>query len=371
MSSEFIIVYLFVYLFIGVIGVLSGLILQFNTEKRIKSSSAKSDLENLTVLIPFRNECDPLPRLIRSFRESSKLPKKIIFVNDHSDDGSSQILKETVGELPVSVIDLPVGITGKKEAIRFGLQQVQTEYVLSMDADIRFRNDYFEILEEIKWSDLNVLPVFMTSSRGFKLLFQLDHLLVNALNTSSSGWKRPFIASGANLLYSRTAFQKYDRYDLHKHMPSGDDTYLLRDFRNAGANIQLHSESGLAVETDVPKTVGSFLSQRVRWAAKTGDLNDPLANMIVFVQGLLTIGFVTLSVLLLTHQEFIVFLFFWGSKTFLDVAIFHPFFYRSKRLKQLFWMPVFELFYPFFALAVLIASLVMKPTWKGRAIRVR
>ena len=200
---------------------------------------------------------------------------------------------------------------------------------------------------------------------------EMDHLLVNALNVCASGWGRPFIASGANLLFRKSSFEKYDRFNLHKHIPSGDDVYLLRDFRDAKAKVSLNSSKKLAVTAALPKTFKEFFEQRIRWAAKTVDVNDRLANGIVLLQTTLTFFFVLLFGTLIVQKEWQWVLCFWFTKSLMDVLFFLPYAYRSQRTATLLWIPLYELIYPIFALAIALASMLTRPTWKGRTVRVR
>ncbi|MEY4604475.1 MAG: hypothetical protein RIT43_1767 [Bacteroidota bacterium] len=357
---------------LGALGwVFTGLILQRRKEKKDRSETAKIRLQDLTVLIPFRNESKKLPQLLDSFKTSSRLPVQIILVDDHSEDESIRQIRTYSEMLPLTVISCPEGVTGKKAAIRFALQSVQTEFILSMDADVFFDINFFESLENLPVRDMHVLPVGMYSERFPGNFAVVDHLLVNALNSAMNGWKRPFICSGANLLYRKSAFECFDRYELHKHLPSGDDTYLLRDFYSKNASISVSSDPQLTVKTAVPSSVKKFFEQRVRWVGKTADLNDKLANsMIFFVFVLTALYLFAFGVLVFQHRYMDAFALL-AVKTILDLVSFAPFFIRSKRLLLIFSIPFYEILYPFYAVALSVAVYVVKPSWKGREIRVR
>lgn len=363
--------YLMIYLAVGLVLIVPGLTLQFGNEKKRRSKDVVSDLNKLTVIIPFRNEANQLEKLLECFNSSEKLPKHIIFVNDHSEDAGPEFLSRHLSKKPFVILDMPCSKEGKKEAIRFALAEVKTPYFLTMDADIWFSKTYFGELEKLQWKELHVLPVQMVSHSFIGRIAEIDHLLVNALNACTSGWKRPFIASGANLLVKKSSFEKYDRFDLHKHIPSGDDTYLLRDFRKNGAEVVVHTEKELTVSTFLPPSFKAFLTQRIRWAAKTGDIGDSLANLIVLIQAILSGSFVLILWTLLFFQDGNKVLFFWLAKTTLDILFFLPFVFRVNRMLTLVWMPVYEWIYPFYAVTIAFGAYIFRPKWKGRTIRVR
>ncbi len=162
------------------------------------------------------------------------------------------------------ILQLPNHQIGKKQAIREAMKQVNTKLVLSMDADIHFSPTYFHELNSSFSTDATVLPVLMHGQKWYHRIYELDVLLINAVNAGITGWNRPIIASGANLLYSKSAFETYDRFERHKHMPSGDDIYLLRDFRNGGAMVNLSTNPSLAVVTETPQSFKEFIHQRLR-----------------------------------------------------------------------------------------------------------
>lgn len=370
MWSNVAIAYLLVYLALGILVFIPGVILQYNKEKRALRHEP-SNLTELTVVIPFRNEREHLPKLLSSFNKSKRLPFAVFFVNDHSEDDGVGYLTKNLKDDRFVILNLPTGTEGKKEAIRFALNNVMTSFVLTMDADIQFSTQYFVELEKLNWKEMEVLPVIMHSNHFIGRLAEMDHLLVNALNMSASGWNRPFIASGANLLFRKSSFALYDRFELHKHIASGDDVYLLRDFRKAKAAINVNSSQQLSVTTSVPNTLIDFFEQRIRWAAKTGDVKDRLADKIIVLQVLLTLNFAIILTLLIIHHEWNSLLYFWFSKSLLDILLFLPYTYRTKRSATLLWMPFYELLYPIYALTLASVTMLHRPTWKGRAIRAR
>jgi biofilm PGA synthesis N-glycosyltransferase PgaC len=357
---------------IGALGwVFTGLIRQQKKESKEMSESAKIQLEEITVLIPFRNESRKLPDLLKSFACSSSLPAHILLVDDHSEDESLQVIHSCAQGLPLSVVSCPEGITGKKAAIRHALQSISTEFILSMDADVVFDETYFERIQNLPVRDMHVLPVTMFSESLAGNFAVVDHLLVNALNAAMAGWKRPFICSGANLLYRKAAFVLYDRYYLHKHLPSGDDTYLLRDFYSKKASISVCSDPGLCVQTDVPSSIKKFFRQRVRWVGKTADLNDSSANTMIFLIVFLTALFFAALGFLVFHHRLTDALLLFAVKSVVDIIAFIPFFLRFKKISLLLCIPLYEIVYPFYAVALTLAVYMIRPTWKGREIRVR
>jgi cellulose synthase/poly-beta-1,6-N-acetylglucosamine synthase-like glycosyltransferase len=263
-------------------------------------------------------------------------------------------------------LTVPEGGFGKKKALRIGIEAVETPYFLTLDADVAFAKNYFEQLEKLSPADLYILPAVLVSKRWFEHFFEVDLLLVNALNTGLSGLKRPIIASGANLLVRKSAFEQYDCYETHAHIPSGDDIYLLRDFRNANAEVRVCTIPTFQVTTETPQSFSEFIHQRLRWVAKTGNVHDHLSTFLALVQFLLTIGFFSILIYLLFNSKFELALIIFTFKVLVEMMLFLPFFYRFKRMKAWFLLPIYQLLFPFYNLLILVLIPLFKPIWKGR-----
>lgn len=355
----------------GLLGTISvlGYFLQRQKESKLVSEENGIDLAELVVIIPFRNEEKRIAVLLESIQKSTLHPKQYIFVNDHSTDQSCERIEQLLNEtIPYQIISLEDGVEGKKLAIRKGIELSESTFVLGWDADCSFSPNYFDHMNQLPEADLYVMPAVMVSEREFEHLYEVDLLFVNAANCGVSGLIRPIMASGANMLYKRSAFQSYDQYASHAHMPSGDDIYLLRDFRKAKANVRLVTDRTLAVYTETPQSFSEFIHQRLRWIAKTGDVKDHLSTSLAIIQGLLTAGFVALMVLLLLQHEWKWALVVYIVKSVIDLLFFLPFFNRMGRMRSWLYIPLYEILFPFYTLLILSLMYTFKPKWKGRKL---
>lgn len=351
-------------LLISILGI--GSILQRLKEKKYLTEK-KISLDEVTLIIPFRNEENRIDRLLQSLKFSSKLPAQIVFVNDHSDDLSCSKITEVLGKLNnLQLLNLPSGIFGKKQAIRYGVNLTKTEFVLTMDADVYFESTYFEELEKLAEADLYLLPAVLKATNPIHHLFEIDLLLINALNTGLNGLSRPIIASGANLLFNRKSFLEFDRFEMHKHIPSGDDIYLLRDFRDAKADVRLVARRSFKVETETPQSFKEFIHQRIRWIAKTGNVNDHLSTVLAIIQFIFITSFWSIEIKLLVENEYQSAFILFGLKTGLDMLFFFYFFREFKRLTAWFIIPIYQFIFPIYNLILLFLLPFFKPKWKGR-----
>ena len=351
-------------LLIFILGI--GSILQRIKEKKYLSGR-KISLDEISVIIPFRNEEKRIDGLLQSIKVSTKLPAQIVFVNDHSDDLSCSKIIEELGKFTnLQILNLPSELFGKKQAIRYGLNHIKTEFILTMDADVYFESTYFEKLEKLAEADLYLLPAVLKATNPIHHLFEIDLLLINALNTGLNGLSRPIIASGANLLFKRKSFLEFDRFETHKHIPSGDDIYLLRDFRDAKADVRVVARRSFQVETETPQSFKEFIHQRIRWIAKTGNVNDHLSTVLAIIQFIFIISFWSIEIILLVENEYQFAFILFGMKTGLDMFFFFSFFREFNRLTAWLLIPIYQLIFPIYNLILLFLLPFFKPKWKGR-----
>lgn len=345
-----------------------GFLMQRNKEEGFRSDDNHLDLSEIVVLIPFRNEEHRLDVILESIQASKSYPKEFVFINDHSDDGSVKVIEEAKLCCEYRIINLPNSITGKKKALRYALEKTQSDFVLQLDADVSFHEHYFDELAKLDSADMYLMPAIMKAENFMEHLFEIDLTLVNAANVGVSGLKRPIMASGANMLFKRSSFDEVDNLESHKHAASGDDMYLLRDFRENDKEVRLISSLKNAIYTETPQSLKEFIDQRLRWLGKTGDLKDHLSTSLAIMQSILTLTFLALIVFTLVIRDWQLLVVVYGVKSILDMILFFPYFNRIKRLMTWCFIPFYELLFPFYTIVMLSLIYTYKPKWKGREI---
>jgi len=358
--------YLIVY-FVLIGGVvLVGFILHL--KKSSRSGGRTISRQEITVLIPFRNEEERLDVLLSSILNANSLPKKFIFIDDHSEDDSVKLIQSRLGSID-QILSMPEGSMGKKKALREGIQRSDTKYILTFDADVAFEPDYFDSIEKLEDADMYVLPAVLVGNNFSELIYELDVALANAVNTGLAGWSRPIFSSGANFLFKREAFVAVDDLDSHIHMASGDDTYLLRDFRKNKKDVRLESSLKVAVSTETPHAFKEFIDQRLRWVGKTTDIGDSLATLVAVGQFLFAISFFVMLLYFAISGAWVEFAALFSIKIGLDLLFFFPYFQRIGRVNSWWLIPIYELAFPLYSLLLGVLMFSYRPKWKGRAIQ--
>ena len=359
-------------LFIIVYGIMLSILVlgggAIHGKKAMKPSGSFIDLQALTVIIPFRNEAMHLPQLIACFQQAQATPKEVIFVNDHSEDDGMALLSAQQFPFPCRMVELPEDQSGKKAALQMGLLHAQTTWILTMDADVSFTPDYFNALERLPAADFWILPVVLVSKKAKDTWQEVDVLCMHAVNTGLFGFIRPVLCSGANLLMNREVYVQVHDWEQHKHISSGDDLFSLRAFRKAGRDIRLLADARVAVFTPSTEGIRSFFQQRLRWISKTRKVQDPLANLLGIIQGLLATVFLGGLLILLCQQEYHQFWILLGLKSLVDWAVFAPYCFRFNRWGAGLLIPLIQWFSPLYFFSLLVCMPFITPQWKGRKV---
>lgn len=116
-----------------------------NLRHRVKIVLGETNLEGVgedwTLAIPVRNEEKNLKELLPLLIDQNYRPKEILFLNDQSQDSTSEVLKEASLRYPwIRVLEgtaLGAEWRGKVWALHQLLKEVKTPYVVFMDADVR------------------------------------------------------------------------------------------------------------------------------------------------------------------------------------------------------------------------------------------
>lgn len=333
----------------------------FLTGEKKTDSEKYNPVYDISLVIPFRNEAENLPKLLDSISKLRSKPKEIIFVNDHSEDNSIEILKKS--SLSIDILHLDAGIFGKKQALHKGIQHADCEYILTWDADIEIPSTYFEVIAKQSASDLLILPVKMQAFSFLGFFASLDYYFLNAISFACGKFSQNIVASGANLLLKKDLYFSYCETKKTHQFASGDDAFLLQFAKENGAKISSVIDSGLCVKTDSPSNTQNFIQQRLRWIGKSKAVGDKFAFLIGILGVLYQVSYV---VLLLNYPSF------WEmillSKILVETLIFLPFVFKIKHGITLLFVPFFSLIYLIYILVVGVASILFKVEWKGRLI---
>jgi glycosyltransferase involved in cell wall biosynthesis len=300
------------------------------------------------------------------------LPKKLLFVDDHSNDDGAKIIykKFKTSSIPFEIITLTDEMQGKKHAIMSAVHVSKTQYCQALDADVWFDIDFYQNLPEPKNYEMQILPVRMIGSTWFTKLFELEYGSFQILQAMVKS-EKPLMASGANLIFSRESYLSYNQLDTHAHRSSGDDQYALAQFIEHKRNIQTYFDGSLAVFTKTPQSFSELLNQRIRWMGNNTQGNDWRASSFAALIFLLNSLFIIFLIQNIITLDWINVLLWFTAKVVYDVVIYSQWFERNRTWGILKFLPVLILWYPFYLIALLLSFSIKgsQVKWKMRKVK--
>jgi len=372
---------------------------QLATTQPIPKGLANSPITaQLSIIIPARNEEDNIGACIQSIlnQSYSKNLYEIIVVNDHSTDSTASIVK-TFNEPNIKCIDL-INFIGnetnsfKKKGIEVGVAQANGELIITTDADCVAPPNWLQTIAafyEEKKPDLIVMPVsiFPTPSgvglgvRFIEIFQALDFMTLQGITGSAVHKKIHSMCNGANLAYTKKAFNTVNGFAGINNIASGDDMMLMHKIysENKKGIVYLKS-AAVIVQTKPVKTITEFINQRIRWASKADKYEDKRMLPVLIVVYFFNLLLLILPIIaFLSNFKFLIFNFqfstlqfwFWVLlfKMVIEIIFLIPVAKFFNKLPLLFLFPLMQ---PFHIIYTVIAGWLGKfggYSWKGRQVK--
>ena len=175
-----------------------------------------------SIVIPFRNEAENLPRLLKSIQKLSYPENQLefLFVNDASSDDSATIIEKSMktSQFDYQILSAKRNTNSpKKDAIQTAIETAKYEWILTTDADCmlpkNWLNTFSDFIQEND-SKMVVGPVSYETKSSILHHFQLlDFMSLQASTIGGFGIQKPFLCNGANLAYRKDVFREVDGFE--------------------------------------------------------------------------------------------------------------------------------------------------------------
>lgn len=331
-----------------------------------------------SVIVPFRNEANNLPNLMAAIGRLNypKTMFEIIFVDDASEDESMELLKTSVliqEKFDISILkNERSSKSPKKDAITLAISKAKYDWIVTTDADCELPPFWLDSFDEFIQShkpEFVVAPITYSKMNSFLDRFQLlDVLSLQGSTIGGFGIKQPFLCNGANLAYTKQIFEIVKGFEGNDNIGSGDDIFMLEKVVKSMPEKIQFLKCEQAIVTTLPQpNFDALISQRVRWAAKTGSYKNLFGKLVginVFLMngGLLVFTLLTIvgiiafkTLIYLVIIKFgIDFLLIYKAASFTD----------QKEVMKTYFFAFF--LYPFFTVYVIFISIFKGYKWKGR-----
>lgn len=333
----------------------------------------------ISVIIPVRNEFNSLSLLIGDLDRQDYFHEnyEVIFVNDHSDDGSAIYLFEVCqNRKNFKVCSLDDRIRGKKQAIDKGCSLARGNWIIQTDADCRlpagFISGHADIASRGRVG-LIAGPVLPEYRKGvWSSLESIEMMSLTGTGMASFLLGKPVMCSGANLSYSKLFYEEVREELLNVPSASGDDMFLLMQAKKLNKGMAYLDSIEYLVTTSVNRSIYSFMNQRVRWGSKARFYSDSdflfISLIVWLVNGIITLYLFSSFFSPLFLPVFIV---SWIIKSLVDFRLLYLVSRIFRRTHQLRWFPVAALFYYFYVTVAGMMAMYGQYSWKDRPYSVK
>lgn len=362
-----------IFIWIGVVSLLGLstllLILIFGLSNRSHVLDATIEYRDIALLIPFRNE-NKVGKQLKDLRELfSGVEIKIFWIDDFSDDIPVDFLKEVEAEPNFKLIRRISGKAGKKEAITFGMHQINAEWILLIDVDSRPQPNFFSkgfISVDSKWKMVLLPLVPAPSGHSFRIFFDLEFLVLQLVTHASAILGFPLLANGAAMLVKKAEYLESLKVRRDFHIASGDDVFALFAFQSKFGRKSIGTAANAIKPFKVtfPQSLRALWQQRLRWVSKTGQVPNIWYLSVSILVLLANLSVIPLIGYFLCNPKWGVIV--WSilaysisSVSFLFLAV-----YFANRWRLTPYIIPAIIVYPFYLSALLLAAIVVKPKWK-------
>ena len=326
----------------------------------------------ISVIVAFRDEVKSIQNLIHDL-ENQIYPSdyEVIMVDDHSSDGSFELVESLVQQKPFFKLIKSQGV-GKKVALSEGIGISSGEFIITTDADCRVGENWLETIAlfyDEKEPDMILGPVVpLKADSFFSRMVALEYFSLVGSTCGAAGIKHPIMSNGANMAF-RTDNNRSGSNPNHIENPSGDDIFQMLNLKQAeNAKINFLKSNSATVSTQMPSNLSELWQQRIRWVSKSKYYNDfdiIASSLIVWLMGII----MTLSLIggIFHPKYFIIFLFLFLLKSIPDYLLLSKVLKFFKRHELIRYFIPLQLIYPLYVTFTGIFGLIfVKFRWKNR-----
>lgn len=238
-------------------------------DKKIKIKDPCLVKDDVTLLIAAWNEEAGIYNTLKYVKNQSYQGDiKVIVIDNNSTDNTASEVKRASRELNMNVMLLKEPTPGKFNALNYGLQYVETEFVITLDADTLLHKDAIGYLvSRAKVASKEVCAVagsmLVRNSRDNLLakMQEWDYFLsIASIKRMQGLYESTLVAQGAFSLYKTDTVVKLGGWSD----AIGEDIVLT--WNMLAQDKKVYFEPMAVAFTDVPTKFSHFVKQRSRWA---------------------------------------------------------------------------------------------------------
>ncbi|MEY3687246.1 MAG: hypothetical protein RIR84_87 [Bacteroidota bacterium] len=331
----------------------------------------------VSIIVPARNEEANIGRCLDGLlaQDYPTGLMEIIVVDDRSEDKTACIVNSYTDKR-VKLISVSADEKfGKKSAVAKGVHAAQHEIIVTTDADCSYNKTWLATLvacKEDRQVTMVAAPVAFRKEKSFLEIFQsLDFISLQGITAVAVTNKLFNMCNGANLLYTKTAFEKVNGFEGIDQIASGDDMLLMEKIDKAFPNQIAYCYAHAAVvETDAAASWKAFLQQRIRWASKAKNYSSTLIKatlLLVFSVNLIPILLLLFGFFNSIYFKYYLIYLLIKALGELPFMLHASMFFGKQRLIA--WFIPSQIFHTAYTVIAAFFGMITQYEWKGRMVK--
>ncbi len=223
----------------------------------------------VSIVIAARNEADGIADTIRyATRTDYDGPVRIVLADNGSTDETCEIARATADELGIELVVIHEQTPGKANALNTALVEVNTPYVVTVDADTLLHPEALRRLvsrlESAPADTVAVAGAVLVRNSRDNLLTRMQewdyYLGIAAVKRMQGLYQSTLVAQGAFSIYRTEAVREIGGW------PDAIGEDIVVTWRLMADGSRIYTEPTAVAFTDVPLQLRHFMRQRARWA---------------------------------------------------------------------------------------------------------
>ncbi|MGL4993416.1 MAG: glycosyltransferase [Bacteroidales bacterium] len=215
----------------------------------LPQSSIRSREDEVSILIPARNEAKRIGNLLESLLSIRSAIGEIIICDDHSEDETSEIVKKYAEKdnriILIQSAELPKDWRGKSWACHQLSKVGSKKYLLFLDADVTLKGDIIDrSLDFIEKNNLKLLSIFPhqnINSIGVRSVVPIMNTILLSLLVLRAVRLIPFFksisaANGQFMLFRRETYYQYMPH-YQSRAAISEDIFISRYLKSKGERV--------------------------------------------------------------------------------------------------------------------------------------